>query len=80
MLPCPPYSSDLAPSDFHLLGPLKDAARRTQFESYDDLVSAVRIWMRQQNEERYRSGVHALVLCRRKAVELRGEFVENNGI
>jgi len=80
VLPRPPYSSGLAPSDFHLLGPLKDDDRRTKFESYDNLVSAVRIWMRQQNKEWYRSGVHALVLWRRKSVELPGEFVENKGV
>ena len=80
MLPRPPYSSGLAPSDFHHLGPLKDTARRKKFESYDDLVSAVRIWMRQQNKEWYQSDAHALILRRRKTVQLRRDFVENKGI
>jgi hypothetical protein len=29
--PHPPYSPDLAPSDFHLFGPLKDALRGRRF-------------------------------------------------
>ena len=30
-IPHPPYSSDLAPSDYHVFGPLKDALSGTQF-------------------------------------------------
>ena len=37
LLPLPPYSPDLAPSDFRLCGPLKGFARGTNFESYDEL-------------------------------------------
>jgi hypothetical protein len=41
VIPHPPYSSELVPSDFLLLGPLKDAVLRRKFESYDDVVIAV---------------------------------------
>ena len=34
ILPHPPYSPDLAPSDFHLVGPLKEVLRDTKF--YDN--------------------------------------------
>jgi len=37
-----PYSLDLVPSDFHLLGPLKDALRGTMFED-DRVIRAVDI-------------------------------------
>jgi hypothetical protein len=32
VLPYPPYSHDLGPSDFHIFGPLKDTLRGTSFE------------------------------------------------
>jgi histone-lysine N-methyltransferase SETMAR len=32
VLPHPPYSPDLAPSDYHLFSPLKDAIRGKKFE------------------------------------------------
>jgi len=72
----PPYRPSLAPSDFHLFRPLKDAFRRRKFESNDDVVRAVRTWLRQQNKEWYPSGIY-VVPCWRKAVGLNGEFVES---
>ncbi|KDR07625.1 Histone-lysine N-methyltransferase SETMAR, partial [Zootermopsis nevadensis] len=45
VLPHPPYSPDLAPSDFHLFGPLKDAIRGTRFEDDESVIQAVRTWL-----------------------------------
>jgi len=47
------------------------------FESDDDVVSAVRTWLCQQGKEWYWSDIHTLVPHWRKAIELRGDFVEN---
>ena len=48
VLPHPPYSPDLALSDFHLFGPLKDALRGTRFEDDEIVIRAVRTWLREQ--------------------------------
>jgi len=40
----PPYSPDLAPSDFHLFGLFKDALRGRRF-SCDDVKAAVHQWL-----------------------------------
>ena len=77
LLPHPPYNPDLVPSDFDLVGPLKHAVRGRKFESADDMISAVRTWSGQRDKEWYQSGICALIRCWRKAVELRGDFVEN---
>ncbi|KAK3094178.1 hypothetical protein FSP39_025043 [Pinctada imbricata] len=37
----PPYSPDLAPSDFHLFPKMKEAISGTHFHSYDDVIFAV---------------------------------------
>ena len=44
----PPYSPDLAPSDYHLFGPLKEALRGHQFTSDQELKEAVHAWLATQ--------------------------------
>ena len=41
LLPHLPYSPDLAPSDFHWFGPLKEFTRGTKFKSDDKVKSVV---------------------------------------
>ena len=41
----PAYSPDLAPSDFHLFGPFKDALRGRRFSCDDDVKAAVHQWL-----------------------------------
>jgi hypothetical protein len=45
VLPHPPYSSDLAPSDFHLFGALKDVIRGKRFGSNDEVIEEVIVAM-----------------------------------
>jgi transposase len=51
MLPHPPYSPDLAPSDFHLFWPLKDALRGRHFRSDEEVKEAVHDWLEQQPKD-----------------------------
>ncbi|GFO48396.1 histone-lysine N-methyltransferase SETMAR [Plakobranchus ocellatus] len=44
ILPHPAHSLDLAPSDFHLFGPLKRHLGGMAFETEDDLISKLRNW------------------------------------
>jgi histone-lysine N-methyltransferase SETMAR len=44
----PAYSLDLAPSDFHLFEPLKEALRGRRFSCDDDVKAAVHQWLRVQ--------------------------------
>jgi histone-lysine N-methyltransferase SETMAR len=41
LFPHPPYRPDLAPSDFHLFGALKDAIRGKRFGSDDEVSEEV---------------------------------------
>ncbi|XP_048243687.1 histone-lysine N-methyltransferase SETMAR-like [Haliotis rufescens] len=45
LLPHPPYSPDLAPSDFHLFPRLKKHLRGRRFEDDDELTAAVEGWL-----------------------------------
>ncbi|GFN80982.1 histone-lysine N-methyltransferase SETMAR [Plakobranchus ocellatus] len=44
ILPHPAHSPDLAPSDFHLFGPLKRHLGGMAFETEDDVISELRNW------------------------------------
>ena len=44
----PPYSPDLAPPDYHLFGPLKEALSGRRFTSDQELKEAVHVWLAAQ--------------------------------
>jgi len=47
-LPHPPYSPDLAPSDFHVFRPLKEAMGGKSFRSDEEVQQAVHEWLHSQ--------------------------------
>jgi len=49
VLPHPPYSPDLAPSDFHLFPKLRDYLKGQRFSCDEEVKSAVRKWFQKQN-------------------------------
>jgi len=49
VLPHPPYSPDLAPSDFHLFPKLKEHLMGQRFSCDEEVKSAVRKWVLKQN-------------------------------
>jgi transposase len=54
----PPYSPDLAPSDFHFFSHLKE----THFTSDDEVKQAVTSWTKQTTPEFFIDGMRKLVL------------------
>jgi histone-lysine N-methyltransferase SETMAR len=76
VLPRPPYSLDLALSDFHLFGPMKDGLRGKQFPDTDTVIEAVKKWLSQNDSNFYGAGIQRLVECWRKCIERGGDFVE----
>jgi len=45
VLPHPPYSLDLAPSDYHLFGPLKKHLGGKRFRNNEEVIQAVQEWL-----------------------------------
>jgi len=72
----PPYSPDLAPSDFQLSGPLKHHLSGERFPDGDAVERAVRAWFRQQPKEFYAAGFQGLVKRWDKCLNLYGDYVE----
>jgi hypothetical protein len=53
LLEHPPYSPDLAPSDFHLFGPLKNHFGDKRFADDEEIETEVWKWLRQQSKDFY---------------------------
>ena len=73
-VPHPPYSPDIAPSDFFLFGFIKDKLRGKKFTSPDDLLEAITEILGQISKED-RKRVFSCWIDRCKAViELKGSY------
>jgi histone-lysine N-methyltransferase SETMAR len=48
VVPHPPYSPDLAPSDYHLFGPVKRVLGGKRFRNNDEVIAAVQSWIHEQ--------------------------------
>ncbi|PSN52625.1 hypothetical protein C0J52_14592, partial [Blattella germanica] len=66
----------LAPSNFRLFGPLKEAIRGKRYDNDEQVLGDVRTWLRERPAEWYRAGIHALTKRWRKAIDLNGDYVE----
>jgi histone-lysine N-methyltransferase SETMAR len=65
----PAHSPDLAPSDFHLFGPLKEALGGRIFQCDKDVKSMVHQWLCAQPKTVYYDGIIQLVGHWEKCVE-----------
>lgn len=72
----PTYSPDLAPSDYHLFGPLKEALRGRRFTTDEALKEAVHSWLASQPKTFFYEGIRKLEQRWTKCVEKQGDYVE----
>ena len=72
----PQYSPDLAPSDYHLFGPLKEVLRGCRFSSDQELKEAVQAWLVAQPKTFFAEGIKKLVQRWKKCIEMQGDYVE----
>ena len=71
----PPYSPDLAPSDFHMFGPLKEALRGRRFATDEEVIDAVKKWLKMQPKNFFSNGIKQLVKRWERCVEVQGSYV-----
>lgn len=76
LLQHPPYSPDLAPSDFHLFRYLKDSLRGQKFDTDESVIHAINDWFQELDKTFFLEGVKALEHRWEKCVELQGDYVE----
>lgn len=72
----PPYSPDLAPSDFYLFRLLKKHLRGRRFNSDECLKGAVDDFFTDQEETFFYKGIKSLEEKWRKCIHVRGEYIE----
>lgn len=72
----PPYSPDLAPSDFHLFMHLKNFLASQKFTNDDDLKTAVEGWLNKQAATFFEEGIKKLVPRYEKCKNSGGDYVE----
>ena len=76
VLPHPPYNPDLAPSDYHLFGPLKEHLGGKGFRNNDEVVQDVQEWLRWQPKDFFLSGIRKLPDRWSKCIANQGDYVE----
>ena len=76
VVPHPPYSPDLAPSDFHLFPNLKKDLAGQRFTTDEEVIDAVDSYREDQPKIFYCSGKEALGHRWRKCVDSQGDYVE----
>jgi len=72
----PPYSPDLAPSDYHLFPRLKKQLKGCHFSTDTEVIAAGGTRLDGQTSEFFLSGLQKLEQRTMKCFELRGEYVE----
>jgi histone-lysine N-methyltransferase SETMAR len=74
----PPYSQDLAPSDFHLFGPLKNHLGGKHFADDEKVETEVRKWLRQRSTYVYFYAARFDALLKRwdKCMNVGGRYIE----
>ncbi|GFR81392.1 histone-lysine N-methyltransferase SETMAR [Elysia marginata] len=60
-LPHPSYLPDLAPSDYHLFGPMKQSLRGKHYENDEEVKNGVKTWLKEQPIQFYEAEIRALV-------------------
>jgi histone-lysine N-methyltransferase SETMAR len=76
LLEHPPYSPDLAPSDFHLFGPLKTHLGGRHFANDAEVECEVKMWFRKQSTQFYAAGLGGLIKRWDKCINVGGNYVE----
>jgi hypothetical protein len=76
ILPHPPYSPDLAPSDSHLFGPLNEHLGGKRFCNNDEVIEDVQEWLHWQPKDFVLNAIRKLPGRWRKCIANQGDYVE----
>lgn len=76
VLPHPPYSPDLAPSDFFLFPKLKESLKGTRFHSIVEAKNAANTWFRTRPDRFFRDGLNTWKHRLEKCIDQNGNYVE----
>jgi len=66
----------MAPSEFHLFGPMKEHLHGQKFADDDKVMEAVQSWLKATPKSFFPAGIRKLVDRWTKCVEKQGDYVE----
>jgi len=72
----PPYSTDLAPCDYHLFPKLKEHLAGRRFSDDDEVKVAVQRFLNDMATRGYDMGIQKLLLRLQKCIDRNGDYVE----
>jgi len=76
LLPHPPYSPDLAPSDYYLFPNLKRWLQGKRFHSNDEIISETEAYFAGLDKSHYSKGIKMLEDRWKKCIALEENYVE----
>ena len=74
--PHPPYSPDLALSDYHLFASLGHALKNQRFSNYEEIGNWLKNWFASKDEEFYRKGIRNLPKRWAKCLQSERDYIE----
>ena len=75
VLPHPPYSPDIAPSDFHLFRSMEHSLRNTNFRNVDDVRVHLETYFTSKPTEFYKQGINTLSERWQKVLDNDGNYI-----
>jgi hypothetical protein len=72
----PPYSPDMAPSDFYLFRSLEHWLRGKKFRTIEEMRQSLTEFFDSKDREWYRHGIHRLEEQWQKVIENHGEYFD----
>lgn len=72
----PPYSPDLAPSDYRLFPKLKEHLRGKKFSNNQEVMSAVEQWFAEVGQKFFEEAIEMLEHRWNKCISVKGDYVE----
>ena len=76
LLPHPPYSPDLAPSDYYLFADLKRMLQGKRFGSNEEMIAETEAYFEAKDKSFYKKGIEMLEKRWNECVTLEGDYVD----
>lgn len=77
LLPHPPYSPDLAPSDYFLFSDLKKHLRGQRYGSDSEVIEVTNQYLEGKDKTFYKGGIDKLEQRWQKCIDLGGDYIED---